>query len=523
MITRNQERRIRVDIAIRDVLTKTFQHFLAKHILPADLINEIERLRHKHLSEEEKKTIQSGNFGKFDATLLNKLFVNYGEVIFKGDLRIVCSKEMPPPNNVTVSDDFNRLRFYRNKYVHQIKTENEEIAIEEMEEIKRNFIDICLRMKERNLPKYKKEEYVAQLQVIFNSDLDRIEELHKRVTNLERARKRLAEEDLQLKGNPKRRKWSILKSINHLTENTKQMRKSKALLIVGEYGVGKSSFVNTVLTAITGIYHEHCEVAQASSSKTNYLHVKRPVEYFNITTDEDEKLWYPTFMDMVGMDKANLSQFNIILEYILDGKLKPFTDLTDFCTNIKEGRKIVEMETREGPIVDAIVFLLAPKSGQIPTNLMENVKNVLKRSAKEIPIFVVMTKIDECDLKEEAKMELKRKICSTFVISMDRILECVNYKRSDTQSGWWDNDTVEKVLNFLTSICDPHLQRRDLVRMEFIDKETSFIHVYGEKVGIFAFAVLVLILLILSYVLLNQIRKVSIIRAGNMSFTKETL
>lgn len=70
-----------------------------------------------------------------------------------------------------------------------------------------------------------------------------------------------------------RRKKRILTSINHLTENTKQMRKSKALLIVGEYGVGKSSFVNTVLTAITGIYHEHCEVAQASSSKTNYLDV----------------------------------------------------------------------------------------------------------------------------------------------------------------------------------------------------------------------------------------------------------
>lgn len=70
-----------------------------------------------------------------------------------------------------------------------------------------------------------------------------------------------------------RRKKRILTSINNLTENTKQMRKSKALLIVGEYGVGKSSFVNTVLTAITGIYHEHCEVAQASSSKTNYLDV----------------------------------------------------------------------------------------------------------------------------------------------------------------------------------------------------------------------------------------------------------
>lgn len=39
-----------------------------------------------------------------------------------------------------------------------------------------------------------------------------------------------------------------------------------------------------------------------------------------------------------------------------------------------------------------------------------------------------------------------------FVMSMDRILECVIYKSSDTQSGWWDNDAVETVLNFLTSV-----------------------------------------------------------------------
>lgn len=70
----------------------------------------------------------------------------------------------------------------------------------------------------------------------------------------------------------------------------------------------------------------------------------------------------------------------------------------------------------------------------------------------EIPIFVVMTKMDECDLAEEAIRDLKRNICSSFVINMDRILECVNYKRSDTQSGWWDNNAVEKVLNFLTSV-----------------------------------------------------------------------
>lgn len=70
-----------------------------------------------------------------------------------------------------------------------------------------------------------------------------------------------------------RRKKSIRRSILKLSENTKRMKKSKVVLIVGEYGVGKSSFINSVLTAITGRYSEHCEVAQASSSKTNFLHV----------------------------------------------------------------------------------------------------------------------------------------------------------------------------------------------------------------------------------------------------------
>lgn len=51
--------------------------------------------------------------------------------------------------------------------------------------------------------------------------------------------------------------------------------------------------------------------------------------------------------------------------------------------------------------------------------------------------------------------------------------------------------------------------------MEF-EKETSFIHVDGKTV--LTFAVLVLILSILGYLLLNNIGKVFITRAGNMRF-----
>lgn len=50
--------------------------------------------------------------------LLNKLFVNYGDIIFENGLCIVCLKEMLYFNYVIVLDDFNRLCIYRNKYVY---------------------------------------------------------------------------------------------------------------------------------------------------------------------------------------------------------------------------------------------------------------------------------------------------------------------------------------------------------------------------------------------------------------------
>lgn len=107
---------------------------------------------------------------------------------------------------------------------------------------------------------------------------------------------------------------------------------------------------------------------------------KSPEDYF--TEEEDMKLWYPTFLDMVGMDKSNLSQFGIILEYILDGRLEPFTDLTDFCNNIKAGHTLIETNTREGPIVDVILFLWAPKIGKDPSDIIKTLKDVLRKSAK---------------------------------------------------------------------------------------------------------------------------------------------
>lgn len=80
--------------------------------------------------------------------------------------------------------------------------------------------------------------------------------------------------------------------------------------------------------------------------------------------------------------------------------------------------------------------------------------------------------MDECDLATEEKEELKREICNSCLISMDRILECINYKRSEVQLGWWNKDAEEKILNFITSVSI-------LIYFKFYESNSSIFQVKG--------------------------------------------
>lgn len=57
-----------------------------------------------------------------------------------------------------------------------------------------------------------------------------------------------------------------------LKENLKALYKPRNILILGSYGAGKSSFINTVITAVTGEYRLYADIGCGSRHNTTRLH-----------------------------------------------------------------------------------------------------------------------------------------------------------------------------------------------------------------------------------------------------------
>lgn len=59
---------------------------------------------------------------------------------------------------------------------------------------------------------------------------------------------------------------------NELKANLKEIKKPKNVLLLGEYGTGKSSFINTVITALTGKYRYYADIGSGNMHSTTRLH-----------------------------------------------------------------------------------------------------------------------------------------------------------------------------------------------------------------------------------------------------------
>lgn len=59
----------------------------------------------------------------------------------------------------------------------------------------------------------------------------------------------------------------------NLKANLEALEKPKNLLLSGSLGTGKSSFINTVITALTGKYKYHADVGRGSKHNTIGLHM----------------------------------------------------------------------------------------------------------------------------------------------------------------------------------------------------------------------------------------------------------
>ncbi|XP_062618186.1 uncharacterized protein LOC134279788, partial [Saccostrea cucullata] len=192
MITRHQERKLRIYIAI-DVITKSFQKLLELKIAPNDLMKKTNEIK-DFLNKDQLLIFKSEQYHRFDISLIYEIFQNLGEYIsLDGPTTRWENTSMLKKKHTTTSDDLKRIILYRNKYYHEAA--EEEITEAKLEEVKNDLIEISKRIQDRTSPFFIGVNYIEQIEDVFTTDSNRLENIETRLTQLEQGRKRKHEED----------------------------------------------------------------------------------------------------------------------------------------------------------------------------------------------------------------------------------------------------------------------------------------------------------------------------------------
>lgn len=260
---------------------------------------------------------------------------------------------------------------------------------------------------------------------------------------------------------------------NELRAHLKKIEKPRNILLLGSYGTGKSSFINTVITALTGRYQFYADIGCGDKHSSTTLHKISCEEYWNPENEEDRALNLPNFIDIIGLD-VQLSNpdeeetvNNQIMGLIIKGKLPENCDLLDLGKKLKAGKKIKERPEVEMLTIDIIVVVISAEDFNIPHNLLEEIYAEANVKTRKIPVFSVLTKIDKCDLSQKGLEKKKKEIALAMCIDEEKILICENYEPKQKIP---DSRDVQ-ILQFLTKICDPCFKAVKLQKVEFEEEQ----------------------------------------------------
>lgn len=258
--------------------------------------------------------------------------------------------------------------------------------------------------------------------------------------------------------------WELLKS------NLRDLEEPKNVLLVGSFGAGKSSFINTVITALTGKYDYYADIGCGSKHSTTRYKRITSRNYWNPEDKVDRELKLPTFIDIIGLDpqlstsEEGRTINSQILNLVINGQLPENADLLDLGKKLKEGKLIKESTDAKTSAVDAIIAVISAENlnGAIPQTLIDEIYVEANMRKKQIPVFAVVTKIDKCDLSQD-NLELKKnELCEAINITPDKLLLCSNYQPDPDLYIEKDID----ILKFLIKVCSPHLQAVELEKIE---------------------------------------------------------
>ncbi|XP_061169960.1 uncharacterized protein LOC133179185 isoform X1 [Saccostrea echinata] len=252
--------------------------------------------------------------------------------------------------------------------------------------------------------------------------------------------------------------------IQKLEERLDEYTLPKNVAIIGPPGVGKSSFINSVIASFSSkCWRERTKVGFFDGGGDQVTHHLIKITKEEYLDSERQKGYpYPTLIDMNGFDDESSEKIKELLRYVLFGLVPHEHKLLD-AINIYtdggiKGMREAYLSKKETLKVDCLIFV-ASSASVLPLNLMEAVKQVALKEDRVIPVFGVLTKEDKCNNLEES-VSKKKEFCSKLGLPENRFLLCTNYcddyDKNKGQSRW--NRVYPELdvpaLSFMRQVCD---------------------------------------------------------------------
>lgn len=268
-----------------------------------------------------------------------------------------------------------------------------------------------------------------------------------------------------------------LKSRVKLLKETVQYQQKKALTIavIGQHGCGKSSFINTIMAALGGKYHEHATVGKFEEEGEHMT--RRLIRYPNkMYIDDNFDLNYPTLVDMIGFQNSNNKIVRETLDLVFNGCIKDGTKLNIEAADqrsLLDINKELSYDDENSFKVDRVLFVASASSisKEFPTELIRAVKSQTMDGRRDIPLFGVLTHADEIDEKDEHFLKLEEKFKNSLGITNRRYLLCSSYC-DEIPSKDNRNPNVEvPVMDFIMEVMD---------HRKVFEDQNIFMHIYQQ-------------------------------------------
>ncbi|XP_062582005.1 uncharacterized protein LOC134243786 [Saccostrea cucullata] len=238
----------------------------------------------------------------------------------------------------------------------------------------------------------------------------------------------------------------------------------KNLVIFGQQGVGKSSFINSVIASFSSnCWREWTKVGDFDGCRYGERVTRQLIQISKdeyLDSERQKKFPYPTLINLNGFQYIFLEKLIVLLRYVLFGLVTEKHKLLDALKfygyeDIKQAMAYLSKPERTR--ADGLIFMTSAVSS-LPHNILNAVRQVAVLEAG-VPLFGVLTELDKVNDWEALAIK-KKEFCSKLGFSETRLLLCTNYCDDyDTCSGHSRLNQVHPeldvpILSFMRQVCD---------------------------------------------------------------------